>query len=215
MGVLVASSRGGLLTRRGGALAAVIALHVIAAALLLTARIRLDEQPQPSLIRVAFLEESAPREAPPKLEPPPPVQVVMPRIEVPVFDFPESRAITAAPAPVPPPAAPPVVAQTETPVMLDVDEVDYLRPPALQYPRAAKQARLQGTVLLWVLIDPEGRPREVRVHRSSGHEQLDREGRDAVLRAQFKPYRHNGVPRSAQVIVPIEFTLTVRTARRN
>jgi protein TonB len=96
--------------------------------------------------------------------------------------------------------------------MLDASDVDYLRMPAPRYPRAAKQARLQGTVLVWVLIDSEGHPRDVRVHRSSGYEQLDREGCDAVRRAMFRPYRRDGVGRSAQVIVPIEFTLTIRTA---
>jgi TonB family protein len=69
-------------------------------------------------------------------------------------------------------------------------------------------------VLVWVLIDAEGRPAEVRIHRSSGHALLDREGHDAVKAALFKPYRREGVALAAQAIVPVEFALTVRTASR-
>ena len=67
-------------------------------------------------------------------------------------------------------------------------------------------------MLLIVLIDPEGHARDVRVHRTSGFEQLDVAARDAVWAALFKPHRENGVARSARVIVPIQFSLTVRTA---
>ncbi len=106
------------------------------------------------------------------------------------------------------------MARSDEPVMLDVDQVDYIRMPEPRYPRSAKQARLQGTVMVWVLIGTDGRPREVRVHRSSGYEQLDREGCDAVLHTQFKPYRLNGETRIAQAIVPIEFSLTRRGGGR-
>jgi periplasmic protein TonB len=138
---------------------------------------------------------------------------VMPVVLIPVIDVPDSRALTTPPQP-PPPAVKQVVARSEEPVMLDVDQVDYIRMPAPRYPRAAKLARLQGTVMVWVLIGTDGKPREVRVHRSSGYEQLDREGCDAVLQTQFKPYRLQGEARIAQAIVPIEFSLTRRGAGR-
>jgi protein TonB len=188
--------------------------------LAVNARTRVAPPAPVALMKVAFLDEKVVPEAPPDLPPPtielpPPAEIVIPLVLIPALDVPDSRALTAVAPPPPPPAATPVVARSQEPVMLDVDQVDYLRLPEPRYPRAAKQARLQGTVLLWVLIGPDGRPREVRVHRSSGHEQLDREGSDAVARALFKPYRLAGEARSAQVIVPIEFALTVRTARRN
>ncbi len=214
MGLLAKPSQGGLLTRRGGAFAAVVALHVAALVVAVNVRVRADEPAKVSVIKVAFVETTTPQEAPPelpppKVDPPPPPEFEMPVVLIPVIDVPDSHAI-ATPPPPPPPAVRQVVARSDEPVMLDVDQVDYIRMPEPRYPRAAKQARLQGTVMVWVRIDTEGWPREVRVHRSSGYEQLDREGCDAVLHTQFKPYRLHGEARTAQFIVPIEFSLTRR-----
>lgn len=222
MGLLARSSRGTMLTRRGGAFALVAALHVALIGALINMRMRVDKvgEPAPFHVTIAREERSIERPPEPKMErpPPPPVELVVPLVNV-IIET-ESRAITAAPPqpvtpPAPPPVAPPVPVQAEAPVMLTVDQVDYLRVPKPSYPRAAKQARLQGIVQIWVLIDTDGHARDVRVHKSSGYAQLDNEACDAVRRALFAPYRHNGVPRTAQVIVPIEFTLTTRTASRS
>jgi protein TonB len=142
---------------------------------------------------------------------PPEFEVVVPLVSI-HLETPPPSAISPPP-PAPPRAVQASVPRDAMPVMLDASEVDYVAMPRVVYPRAAKQARVQGTVLLWVLIDAEGKPAEVRVHRSSGSEQLDRAGREAVLDCRFKPYRRDGVALSAQVLVPIEFSLTTRTAR--
>jgi protein TonB len=216
MGLLTTPARGELLTRRGGAFTAVVALHVVAVWLLLQGNVRADEEATEQPIKVVFVEQAAMREAPPvrpQLEPVA-VEVVIPQVTVQI-DYAPPTAITAAPAPTPPPAAAPVLAQSDQPVMIDIEEVDVLREPAPRYPRAARQARLQGKVLLWVQIDTEGRPQQVRVHRSSGYEQLDREGQQAVARALFKPYRRNGQPLVATFIFPVDFVLSVQTASRN
>lgn len=222
MGLLTSPSRGELLTRRGGAFAAVVALHVIAVSLLLHSRVRTGADGAVEPIRMVFIQPQAPREAPPvkpQLEQLP-VEVHIPPVLIQIQQAPPP-AITVAAAPVPPPAAPPppaavaAAAQDTGPVMIDVEEVGVLRPPAPRYPRAAQQARLQGRVLLWVQIDEEGRPQTVRVHQSSGHEQLDREGREALARALFKPYRRNGQAQPATFIFPVDFVLSVRTANRN
>lgn len=216
MGLLSTPTRSELLTHRGGAFTAVVALHVVAVALLLQSKVRADEEPTEQPIKVVFVQQEAPREAPPvkpQLETLP-VEVHIPPVIIHI-DHTPPRAITAAPAPTPPPAAAPVVVHDNQPVMVDIEEVDVLREPAPRYPRAARQARLQGKVLLWVQIDAEGRPQQVRVHQSSGHEQLDREGREAVARALFKPYSRNGRPQAATFIFPVDFVLSVRTANRN
>ncbi|HTQ36757.1 MAG TPA: TonB family protein [Steroidobacteraceae bacterium] len=186
------------------------------------ARVHADRTPrEPVLLHAEILSE-APRTPPrPVLAPPQIVQIVVPPLEIPVAIIPEAQAVAARTEPAPvaapsvSPAPAPSVVRDSAPVMLDVDQVDYVRRPSPHYPRAARQARLQGTVLVWVLIDADGRPREVRVERSSGYEQLDREGCDAVSHALFKPYRENGAARSAQAIVPVEFSLDIRTASRD
>ena len=58
-----------------------------------------------------------------------------------------------------------------------------------------------------VLVDEDGRARETRVVRSSGHARLDEVARTAVMRALFRPYVENGVVRPSIVTVPIEFAL--------
>jgi protein TonB len=141
-----------------------------------------------------------------------PVDIVVPVVDLP-SEAPAPTAITVSPPPKAQPAAAPVTVMSDMPV--SIDGADYLRPPSPRYPVAAKRARVQGVVLLRVLIDREGRPCEVRVHRSSGSEQLDAAARESVLQALFKPYRENGESRSAQVIIPIEFSLTIRTAARS
>lgn len=208
-----------LLKRRSGAITAVAALHVLVIGGLLHMRAAAPDAPADVAIQVVNLGVEQPVEPlPPQLPdyvPPPPIDVVVPQVLVQI-QMPLRNAITQPPPrPVAAAAPPPVAAvRNDAPVMLDVDAVDYLQVPAPRYPRAARQARLQGTVLLWVLIDTDGRPSEVRIHRSSGYAQLDREARDSVMKAVFKPYRRNGEALRAQAIVPIEFSLAVRTAHR-
>jgi protein TonB len=224
MGLLRHSSPGSR-RRRAALLASVVALHAGALLVLVNSRIQPERVLETQPIQMLLLAEEAPRASPPTPSVEvfvPPIQVVVPQLDLPELEVPPPRAvIPQATAPESPPT--PVIdtpspartlVESNAPVLLASEDVAYLREPEPRYPRAARQARLQGTVLVWVLIDVDGRAREVRVHRSSGYEQLDREASDAVSRAMFKPYREQGVVRMAQAIVPIEFTLAVRTARR-
>lgn len=219
MGLLTRQSLRDRLRRRTGAIAGVAVLHALVIAGLLQMRQPPPAELVPAAIQVVNLSVEAPDEPPvPDL----PLQVQLPSFEVVVpvvqvqIQTPVVTTITSPPVPVTvaAPAPAPVAARNDGPVMLEVDQVAYVKMPAPRYPRAARQARLQGTVLLWVLIDTEGHPSEVRIHRSSGYAQLDREARDAVMKALFKPLRRNGEALWAQAIVPIDFSLTVRTAHR-
>jgi protein TonB len=133
------------------------------------------------------------------------VELLVPDVTLP--DPPPDPVTATTPAVVPPTAVPGAGS-----VPRQVADVAYSRPPAPRYPPEAKRARAQGLVLLRVLIDAQGRAAAVSVHRSSGHAALDDAARAAVLAALFKPYEENGVARSAEVIVPIEFSLAIRTA---
>jgi len=93
---------------------------------------------------------------------------------------------------------------------VELQTVDYLQRVEPRYPPMARRARAQGTVFLRVIIGPDGKPVEVRVERSSGHEVLDVAARTAVLKWLFRPYQENGIARAASVIVPIEFSITGR-----
>lgn len=156
-------------------------------------------------------------------EQPPEIPVEMPEIPQVVLVPPVVQIDLPPPAPAaitvvsrPPPPSPPAPAAPATdrdePVV--VSHADYLEPVRPVYPAAARRARAQGTVMVRTLVDVHGRPRDVSVQVSSGFTALDRAACDAVMKALFKPHRQNGLPRSMVVIVPIEFSLTVRTAHR-
>lgn len=87
-------------------------------------------------------------------------------------------------------------------------QLEYARAPSPPYPRDALIAGLQGTVLLRVLVDTDGRPLRVEVERSSGHRVLDEAARRFVLkRWSFRPAMQGGQAVQAIGLVPIDFSL--------
>lgn len=86
--------------------------------------------------------------------------------------------------------------------------LEYARAPSPPYPRDALRAGLQGTVLLQVLVDVDGRPLQVRIERSSGHRSLDEAARRFVLgHWTFRPATHDGRPVQAIGLVPVAYRL--------
>jgi protein TonB len=213
MGLLSGNEPRGLLAQRGGAFVFVTALHVAVVAVLVNMHYgERVELVTPSIKVVNFsLEQPALAPAPeiPVVLEPPPMDVVVPLVDVQIM-APPPTAITAPP---PRPAqARQVVLRDEGPVMLGVDEVNYLHQPPLRYPVQAKRARMQGTAWVRVLIGPDGEPREARIDRSSGHKMLDEAAREWVLKVQFRPHRENGATRAAVAIVPVVFELNSRNS---
>ncbi|WP_291295140.1 energy transducer TonB [Elioraea sp.] len=74
-------------------------------------------------------------------------------------------------------------------------------------PVEARQARMQGTVVLTVTISPEGVPMAVDVYRSSGHMLLDRAAQEALWQWRFDPARRGGVPIEDRIAVPFVFRI--------
>ena len=110
---------------------------------------------------------------------------------------------SAAPAPVAPPA-PPVNAPA---VPKTVSGVEYIRAPQPVYPSIARRMGETGTVTLRVLIGSKGLAEKVEIQNSSGSANLDEAGRQAVLRALYKPYIEDGKPVPVYALVPINFQL--------
>jgi protein TonB len=103
--------------------------------------------------------------------------------------------------------APPVADSGSLPARVADNEADLLANPVPVYPRESRARRETGTVYLRVLVTPTGAAAQVLVHRSSGHERLDRAALVAVRHWRFVPARRNGVAVSDWVVVPIVFTL--------
>lgn len=79
--------------------------------------------------------------------------------------------------------------------------------PAPAYPRASRQLREQGEVLIAVYVNAEGKPEKVELRRGSGHERLDQAALEAVRRWRFDPARKGEGVLAAWVEVPVRFSL--------
>lgn len=88
---------------------------------------------------------------------------------------------------------------------LAASAVRYLVPPPAEVPRASHRAGESGTVWLRVVVDTNGRPAQVLVHRSSGFARLDEQALWAMRQARFKPYSEDGRAVEVEVIAPIEY----------
>lgn len=82
--------------------------------------------------------------------------------------------------------------------------------PNPRYPPEAIAGRIEGRVLLRVEILPSGQTGDVRVHQSSGHDNLDRAAIAAVEQWRFSPATRGGTPVRQAVLVPISFAIRNR-----
>jgi len=78
--------------------------------------------------------------------------------------------------------------------------------PEPEYSEEARKAKYQGTVVLWVVVGPDGRVREIRVSRSLGMG-LDEKAMEAVRQWRFEPARKDGQPVPVQVSIEVNFRL--------
>jgi protein TonB len=148
------------------------------------------------------------------LPPPPtlvqPTVVTMPMPEVPPVA--PAPVITAAPPvptkPVSPVSAPGPKAENgqarEDFVARLLAQLNHYK----QYPRAARQARIQGVVMLHFVMDAQGRVLQADIAKSSGRPILDQEVLALIRRAQPLPALPADFPtRTLDAVVPVEFSL--------
>ena len=78
--------------------------------------------------------------------------------------------------------------------------------PDPRYSREALKKRIQGTVVLWVVVEPDGTASRIRVQKSLGYG-LDEEAIEAVKKWRFEPSRKNGIPVAVQINIEVNFRL--------
>jgi protein TonB len=83
----------------------------------------------------------------------------------------------------------------------------YLKNPPPDYPLVARRRGYEGRVVLDVLVDREGRVRDLSVSQSSGHGVLDRAATKAVKDWLFEPARRGDETMDMWVEVPLTFRL--------
>lgn len=174
-------------------------------------------------LMVQWIAPPADRPAPPP--PPPPKPRVTPpapapviaaapapaREATPAFVAPEPSpvpaAVTAPATPPAPPAPPAAPAAPAVPKLIPASALRYTHLPQQVYPLTSRRLGEQGTVLVKVVVDVQGRPRLVALHQSSGHARLDEQALTAMRAARFSPYLDNGVAVEAMAIAPLAYEL--------
>lgn len=201
--------------RRVGAFSTTLAAHGAALALILMPLAAPIERDLQRAIDVTFVEAPPAPKIPPPPEPEPLRKPPRPSAAPPLRSQPRPSApVAEAPSPVQAPVAPapPVVVDPAPPTEAvapagETRQLAYDGELHARYPAASLRAHEQGTVLLRVLVDAQGRVERVEIARSSGHPKLDAAARDAVSKARFKPVLSDGEPIPAWGLVPIEFRL--------
>lgn len=78
--------------------------------------------------------------------------------------------------------------------------------PDPEYSEEARKAKYQGVVVLWLIVGPDGRPRDMKVARSLGMG-LDQKAIAAVRQWKFEPAMKDGRPVAVQINVEVNFRL--------
>ncbi len=104
------------------------------------------------------------------------------------------------PGAVPPPPPPPPSRMRVRPQVMERNLTQYVRP---EYPMAAQEARIEGSVMLEVVVDVLGAVASIRV--ISGHPLLRSSATDAVGQWRYRPIQLNGQPVEAVTTVTIVF----------
>jgi protein TonB len=172
----------------------------------------------PAAVLVSFV--APPPAPPPPLVPPAEMQTLQPpAVTAPLtvisiaplenaISLPAPAAAVAEKATAAAPAAAVAVATATVAVPRTITSgVEYIRAPQPEYPALSKRMGEQGKVVLRVLVNENGLPDQVTVQTSSGFPRLDEAGRQAALRALFKPHMEDGRPVAVFVIIPLNFQM--------
>jgi len=86
-------------------------------------------------------------------------------------------------------------------------QASYRDTPSPSYPESARRDGREGRVLLRVLVDHQGRIKQVDINSSSGSDVLDHAAAEAIKRWRFHPARYGDKPVESWLRIPIEFRL--------
>jgi len=207
------------LRARFGPLAAIVRAHALMFYLVSSGLLhRVVQTALPAAVFVNFIAPPAPPPAAAAALPTvalaqPPAMMVP--VVPPLAIAPTENAIHAPPPTAAAPAADkaaPVLALSAAPALAAgpktvTSGVEYIQAPQPVYPAMSRRMGEQGKVVLRILVNEKGLPDQVVVQTSSGSARLDEAGRQAALRALFKPHVEDGRPVAVFVIVPLNFQL--------
>jgi periplasmic protein TonB len=95
----------------------------------------------------------------------------------------------------------------------NLTEPRYRETPKPNYPESARRKGREGTVLLRVLVNEEGRAKAIEINKSSGDDALDRAAREAIEGWRFIPARYGEKVVESWIRIPVDFRLADTHAR--
>ena len=116
-------------------------------------------------------------------------------------------ASAASPGVSPAPTSAHTTAPAPAALVLPSSDADYLNNPAPVYPRMSRRLGEQGTVVVRVLINTEGRAEQAEIRTSSGYTRLDEAALDTVKRWRYVPGKRAGTAEAMWFNVPVRFVL--------
>jgi TonB family protein len=78
--------------------------------------------------------------------------------------------------------------------------------PDPEFSEEARKAKYQGVCVVWLIVGPDGKPRDLQVHRTLGLG-LDEKAIEAVKTWRFEPAMKDGKPVAVQISVEVTFHL--------
>lgn len=188
---------------------AVVVTHAAVVAMILRAEVRVDQPPQPHVIRLqiaAFAGPQARQPSPPPMRPPlAGAQQSRPQMKPAQSQPAQSQMQATSPTTPVTPAEP--VGRAAAPSITNNIAVSEDRQPTIDasfrgnqppvYPVIARRRGEQGTVILRVLITPDGRASDVELVRGSGSAHLDRSAIETIRQWRFVPAIKGGRPAAA------------------
>ena len=97
--------------------------------------------------------------------------------------------------------------QPALPSVLEEAQPEYSKNPPISYPKRARRKGYEGTVVLEVLVNRNGKVNDLRILASSGYAILDRSAMESVKMWSFKPAKKGNDTVDMWVQVPVRFKL--------
>jgi len=196
-----------LSTRRLGAFAAIILVHVLVIWAFISGLATSGAKYVQTILQTNIIETQKPKDLPPppppvELKEHPPVQVIAPDISINIPVEPPPIVVQKAAPPPPPPApkAAPPPPPTKIAVTYKPDINDF-------YPDAARRANQEGRAVVKLCISEAGKIDSAEIATSSGFPMLD----DAAIKVskamRFKPPTQLGKPVAVCTDLPVKFEL--------
>jgi len=193
-------------------IAVTVAVHVlIAVAALTTVQVVRPKVMQELTVQITP-ERPKPKEdflkLPPMPAPPAPITAPIPEVVIRTVTPPPvvAQPPVATPAPVTAPAPPQAAAGEGRDSFLArlLAQLNRVK----QYPRAARQAHIEGVVMLHFVMDGQGKLVSFEIAKSSGRPVLDNEALALIQRAQLPPLPVGFPTSTLDAVVPIQFSLS-------